>query len=212
MKNLILDISNNNPEPSFAALKREGVVGIWHKVTEGASFRDKYWAGRSKRARAAGLRVGGYHFAKPTNGHGDPEVEAVTFVQALGEIQRRDLRPVLDFEDNSASMGASQLERWARTFSRTFHDKAGIYPLFYSYPYFIKTMNLFQPIGSGLWLASYGKNDGKLYDTYPPYPWKRIAAHQYTSNGHVAGYGPVDMSTADRITSVLAHPVKGLLP
>src|ERR1051326_2164231 len=92
---LVVDLSNNNPLTDFPTLKKHGVEGIWHKVTEGNGFVDQDWLQRSKRARQAGLRVGGYHFGHPNT---DPRTQARFFANHLGKIERRDLRPVLDLE------------------------------------------------------------------------------------------------------------------
>lgn len=62
----LLDLSNNNPSPIvFGQIKQHGAYGLWHKVSEGNSYTDPDWKGRSAAARRAGLRVGGYHFARP---------------------------------------------------------------------------------------------------------------------------------------------------
>ena len=62
----LIDLSNNNKGPvDFPALRKSGVFGVWHKVSEGLNFADAYWPQRAEPARIAGLRVGGYHFARP---------------------------------------------------------------------------------------------------------------------------------------------------
>src|SRR5690348_1530189 len=94
---LLCDLSNNNPGPiDFPRLKAHGVWGLWHKVSEGTHFFDPDWPHRSDAARMVGLHVGGYHFARPALG--TAPTEARLFCQALGRVQRRDLRPVLDLE------------------------------------------------------------------------------------------------------------------
>lgn len=211
---LILDLSSNNPSPNFKLLKAAGVDGVYLKATEGAKY-DADWDVYSEwapRARAAGLRVGPYHFARP--GGGDAPSEAGNFcglIRLRGGIGRRDLRPVLDMERNDGNLSPEALEKWCRDFNKLVWALTGTLPLFYSYPYFISSnlAGLKEPIGAGLWLADY---------RYPPYeapvpaPWRKYVLHQYTSQGLVNGVaGRVDISEAARVRPLLAHPTLGLL-
>jgi lysozyme len=209
---LLVDLSNNNAGPlDFHALRQAGVFGFWHKVSEGQTFTDPVWKSRAQQARAAGLRVGGYHFARPE--HGSAEHEAAYFVARLGKVQRRDLHPVLDLEVNDAHLSPMILHLWAKTFLHHVHELSGVRALTYSSPNYIGTQHWSHTFGTGagLWLADYGPNDGKDHGPHIPAPWKRIAAHQYTSVGHVPGvHGNVDLSHARYKHRVLAHPVLGL--
>ena len=46
-----------------------------------------------------------------------------------------------------------------------------------------------------LWLANYGKDDGKVYPVRTVGSWPSIAVHQYTSKGRIAGWDdPVDLN------------------
>ena len=206
---LLLDLSNNNTVTDLSAIKRAGFAGVWHKVSEGESFFDGDWKERSARLRAMGLRVGGYHFAQP--GHGDVRREARFFAALLGKIQRRDLAPVLDFEVNPQHLPPAELLAWARAFNHAFRDLAGVWPLFYSFPSFISNLGATQVIGRGLWLASFGRNDGAEHSFVVPRPFEKALAHQFTSEGRVAGVsGRVDLSSAPRIVPLLAHGWRGL--
>lgn len=209
---LLVDLSNNNAGPiNFHELRKAGVFGIWHKVSEGQQFTDTLWKPRAQEARAAGLRVGGYHFARPV--HGNAEHEAAFFVSRLGKVQRRDLRPVLDLEVNDESMSPLILHLWARTFLEHVHKLSGVRALTYSSPGYIIPQHWSHTFGTGagLWLADYGPNDGKDHGPHIPRPWRKIAAHQYTSVGRVSGvHGNVDLSHAWYGHRVLAHAVRGL--
>jgi lysozyme len=209
---LLVDLSNNNPGPlNFHELRRSGVFGVWHKVTEGTTFTDHDFKPRAQEARAAGLRVGGYHFARPE--HGNAIAEATIFCTRLGKVQRRDLRPVLDLEANDANLPPLALHLWAKTFLSHVHAVTGVRALTYSGPSFIGSQHWSHTFGTGagLWLAEYGPNDGKDHGVHIPRPWKRIAAHQYTSVGRVSGVpGNVDLSHARYRHRVLAHPLLGL--
>ncbi|MDE2098573.1 MAG: glycoside hydrolase family 25 protein, partial [Patescibacteria group bacterium] len=92
--NLVVDVSNNNPNVDFKALKASGVCGVWLKVSEGTSFADPLYARYRAEAKAAGLRVGGYHFGHPKN---SPVAEAQFFLSLL-KLEPGDLLPALDLE------------------------------------------------------------------------------------------------------------------
>lgn len=210
MADLVLDLSNNNPNPNFQTLKNHGVKGVMLKVSEGATFKDPVFQDWSKRARNKGLRVGGYHFAQPSGG--DAIAEARWFVKNLGEIQRRDFRPALDLEANAGSLSWSQLVDWSRRFNQEVFRLSGVLPMFYASKGWIQAMRADTPIGAALWLAWWSSN-GQPFVPPPVYPWKKVASlHQYTSDGHIAGIdGRVDMNSVYRLRSLLAHPLIGLL-
>jgi GH25 family lysozyme M1 (1,4-beta-N-acetylmuramidase) len=125
-------------------------------------------------------------------------------------VGRTDLRPVLDFETHASALSGAQMIAWARRFNSRVHERLGLFPIFYTYPAFL-SVRPDKPIGSGLWLASYSKNDGKDHPFSIPRPWKKVVAHQFTSQGRLPGHaGHIDLSHADSLRSVLAHPVLGL--
>jgi GH25 family lysozyme M1 (1,4-beta-N-acetylmuramidase) len=62
------------------------------------------------------------------------------------------------------------------------------------------------PIGSGLWLASYGPNDGKRHRYVVPAPWRVAVLHQYTSRGRIGGIYPLDLNYAAKLQPLFAFP------
>jgi len=212
---LVLDLSNNNHNPNFRTLKQAGIKGVMLKVSEGATFKDGVWKDWSRRARAAGLRVGGYHFAQPNGG--DPIQEARHFAGFLGTIERRDFRPALDLESNPGGLSWSQLVPWSRAFNQEVQRLSGTLPMFYASKGWIQAMRADTPIGAALWLAHWS-NNGLPFTATAPSPWKRVHLHQFTSEAtvrsplHPAGIsGRVDINTIERLRPLLAHPVLGLV-
>jgi GH25 family lysozyme M1 (1,4-beta-N-acetylmuramidase) len=211
---LLVDLSNNNPSPiEFAKVKHAGVFGVLLKVSEGKTFVDPDYRARAKAARAAGLHVGGYHFARPG---GDPLEQATLFVGHLGTVERRDLHPALDLEVNDAKLHPTQLYAWARGFGEHVHAMTGARVLWYTYPGFLAEQRWQQPLGTGagLWIADYGPNDGRDHGVPAgaTSPWRRHVAHQFTSEGSIAGVpGKVDLSHGRARRLVLAHGLRGLL-
>jgi len=211
---LLVDLSNNNPSPiNFAAMRKAGVFGVLLKVSEGGTFVDETFAPRARAARGAGLRVGGYHFARPS---GDPIAQASLFANHLGRVQRRDLHPALDLEVNDDHLHPTALFTWAHKFGEHVHRITGVRVLWYTYPGFLAEQGWQHQLGSGagLWIASYGPNDGRDHGVPAGSiaPWRRYVAHQFTSVGKIAGVtGNVDLSHARSRRQVLAHGLRGLL-
>lgn len=208
---LIADLSNNNPSPiGFAAMRHAGVWGVWHKVAENLNFTDPDWQQRATAARAVSLHVGGYYFARPKLG--TAQAAAEYFVDRLGKIERRDLRPVLDLEDDGG-LSSAALHGWARGFLEHVYKRTGVRALTYSGPSFVASKRWSKTFGTGagLWLADYGPNDGHDHGPHVPAPWRRCVAHQYTSVGKLPGVtGNVDLSHASARRKVLAHGVRGI--
>jgi len=202
----ILDVSNWQGEVNWPRVKQDGIGLAFVKATQGIGYVDPHFAANRAHAEAVGIRVGAYAYVEP--GKASPEAQAARFVQVVGKLRRRELRPVQDLE----SGGTAGVEAFARAFSRAVTIALGCTPLLYSYPDFLAELKLARPIGGGLWLASYGRNDGADHGADVPKPWRGWVAHQYTSRGHASGIaGEVDLSHAPRLRPLLAHPLTGLL-
>lgn len=64
MRNYVLDISGHNGEVDFAKVKAAGITGVMLKCTEGDSYLAPKFLPNYKKALAAGLKVGAYHFLR----------------------------------------------------------------------------------------------------------------------------------------------------
>ena len=205
---LIIDLSNNNTVRDLSAARKNGVVGVWLKVSEGRTFIDPDYQRYRKMALDAGLRVGGYHFARPDLMGGS--FQARNFVALLGKVGRRDMRPVLDIEVNDRRSIPLELENWCRDFVKDVRDRTGVCPIVYSNAPFLQSMQCAKPFGCGLWLAAYGADDGKEHPYGLPKPWTGAVAHQFTSKGRIIGIdGNVDLTYAKSLRPLLAHPIMG---
>lgn len=200
---LVVDLSNNNASVDFARLARvPGLEGVYLKASEGEHFRDATFHARRREANAAGLRVGAYHFGRLSS----PAIEAASFVGMVGELDRRDLRPVLDAE---VDPGHAWVE-WTHEWNAAVRDRLGVGPLFYSYPAWITELQASAPLGYGLWLASYGPDDGHEHGYSVPAPWRKAVLHQFTSRAILPGvHGYCDVSSAARLGPLLARPIAG---
>lgn len=209
---LIIDLSNANTVTAngFALMRAAGIMGAFLKVSEGATYDDAQFRLREQVAERSQLHVGGYHYARPDRN--TPREEAEHFLRRYPPVSndQRALKAVLDMEAPQAAKLRRRLITWSREWNAIVHQALGHWPLFYSYPaYIADTMAMTsadKPIGGGLWLASYGRNDGREHPYLVPPPWRRAVAHQFTSAALVPGVaGHVDLSSFTRLAPLLAH-------
>lgn len=193
----VVDISNVNGAVDWKRLAATGVQGGYIKLSEGVTFDDPDSYAHAQAARKAGLPFGFYHFAHPE--HNAAEAEAEHVLRRLSG-RRPDFRLVLDFEQGTAQASYGD---WAHRFSQAVRAKLGHFPIFYSYGPYIQGMRLAKPVGSGLWLAAYGRNDGTEHPFDLPAPWKRVLMHQFSSNCRVGGCEHVvDLSHAKSLRAL----------
>lgn len=150
----IIDVSNNNGHVDFMAAKKAGAVGVYLKVTEGTSFVDSTYLSRRKAAKAAGLKVGGYHFAHPGN---SGSAEASFFLKHL-VYEKGDLVPMLDMETDSGKPKA-----YTAAFVKAVKAKHGHCGL-YCGGWFITKYGLeaYRP----RWIPSYGAKPTLAYEAW----------------------------------------------
>jgi len=101
---MVVDLSHWDPAYDYEAVKRDGIVGVIYKATEGQSYTDDTYVGQQKAAKAVGLRWGSYHFAdaSPVGGQID---NYLRFAAPDG-----DELFCLDWEDNPSGNGMMPIE------------------------------------------------------------------------------------------------------
>lgn len=195
----VIDISNVNGAVDWNRIVKSGIQGAYIKLSEGVTFDDPDSYAHAKAARRAGIPYGYYHFAHPERN--TPEDEAAHVVRRLAR-QKPDFRLVLDLEQGAPAPAYGD---WAHRFSQALRPKLGHFPILYSYGPYVQGIRLAKPVGSGLWLASYGRNDGKEYPYLVPAPWKKVLMHQFSSECRVGGCEhPVDLSHVRSVTVLRA--------
>lgn len=183
-----VDISHHQGGPlDFKRARAAGVKFVYHKATEGTTFRDSHYERRRNEARKAGLPFGAYHFARPDLG--DAKREAETFLK-VAKPQPGDLLPCLDLEVRG-ELSQAQLQTWMGRFIQTVKAELGVIPLVYTPFDFAKNF------GAMLWQPRYNN------DNRPPVtakPWKHVDIWQF-SDGRLGrpnscpGLGHVDLNT-----------------
>lgn len=129
-------------------------------------------------AKSKGKKLGFYMF--PLTSDGDARAVAEwNYNQVKGYI--REAIPCIDWE---ATRGHNIADvNWAYNFAKRFEELSGVKPVFYmngsceaSYDWSKVVAN-----DNGLWLASWGNNDGSDHGTPGTKHWKVVALHQFTS-------------------------------
>lgn len=188
----------------FAKAKADGYRFCWIKSGEG-DWKDPFFAANVKAARAAGLKVGAYHWVKPRKDRIGAR-EASFFIARLKGVALggNDLRPAADSEEMKSGLSRTAILDYEFDFLSAL-DRAKLRPVNYTFPSYLA------PPGHNLgdwgarfkrwplWLADYS---GKL-DI--PHPWTEVVAHQHTSKGTVAGIkGEVDLNETDDLRRLIA--------
>ncbi len=108
------DVSGYQPANiNWTAVKTNGVVFAWVKATEATGYENPNFTAQLTGAASAGIYVGAYHFARPSD---DPNItgaksadsEAAYFWSVAGSYVKPGnyLVPMLDWEDTGATNGA----------------------------------------------------------------------------------------------------------
>jgi len=176
--------------PDFAAMKREGIVGVIHEATYPRFDRDSQYLARQQAAARAGLLWGAYHYADAT----DPVRQADHFLGVVSSAwsQANPLsRPngvllVLDFEKNGHYPGGTMRADQAVAFVERIRERTGRYPGIYSGEYHLrqvlnspKVSPVYKRVLSKcwLWIANYH------YEPRATAPWSFWHLWQYCGDG-----------------------------
>jgi peptidoglycan hydrolase-like protein with peptidoglycan-binding domain len=170
-------------QATFAAMSGIDRVVLRASRADSALAQDSVYGGNVARARAAGKKIGHYHF----NGHvGSIATQAQFFLShlswAAGDVA------VIDVETEG---GVTQRYTPAETleFAQAVHARLGVWPWVYMSQSVTNEDNWAAVAAvCPLWVASYSSSLGRI--GY----WKNWVAWQYTSSGSVAGLHPLDVS------------------
>jgi uncharacterized repeat protein (TIGR02543 family) len=189
-----IDVSHWQGTIDWQRVAEKGKRFAFIKATDGHDFLDPMFGRNRSGARANGLLVGAYHFARPDPSKGDAAEEARWFV-SQADPQPGNLLPVLDLE-TSKGLDQQGVTLWARRWVAEVRRLTGVTPLVYTSPYGWKARTgdsrALARDGAPLWIAHWGVESPLL----PAGDWDGNGwrVWQYTSDGHVAGIaGRVDL-------------------
>ncbi len=204
-----VDVSGYQGTINWTSVKNAGINFAFTKATEGATFVDSpTFANNMTNARAAGVAIGAYHFARPNNpaGTNDAPDEAAAFVSTISPyLLNGNLHPVLDMEDNGG-LGKAALSTWTNTFCSEVFRLTGLAPIIYTGQSFASTYLDASVLKYPLWVAQYPNTTPNPQTATPAgtSPWSTWHFWQYTSTGTVSGIsGNVDRNTMNGGASAL---------
>jgi lysozyme len=184
-----VDVSQYQGRIDWKAVARSQDFAI-ARATLGNTYVDTFYAANRNGARAARIRFGAYHFAKPGANLNDAIIEADHFVR-VARLGRGDLIPTLDIEA-TGGLGVTALRTWVRTWLARVASRVGVKPMIYVSPSFWRTYmgNTTWFANAGyriLWIAHYNVSA----PTVPAFNWggRGWTFWQWTSCGRVAGIG-----------------------
>lgn len=194
-----VDVSHWQGSIDWPAVRRGGFEFAILKATESTGYTDPTFAANRAKARAAGMVVGFYHFARAT----DPVAEADHFVSRIGSLAPGEF-VVLDWEVPGTNPPA-----WCRAWLDRVHSRLGARALVYMNQSAARGSKWKTVVEAGypLWLAKY---DLKHDDPGVVGDWPKAVMKQYSDKGKVPGIaGNVDVNVFYGDKAALAALSKG---
>ena len=180
-----IDISEFQGEIDFEEVRRSGIEAVYIRVGAG-EYTDEYFAENYERAKAAGLKIGFYHYV--TARSVEEGRRQARFFASLAAGREPDMRLAMDFE-YFGSLSVSQInaisEAYLDELTALTKREAVIYSdLSNARNIFSRTLAEKYP----LWAAQYGADEPSANGK-----WREWVGFQYTDEGRVGGiYGNVD--------------------
>lgn len=180
-----IDISEFQGEIDFEEVRRSGIEAVYIRIGAG-EYTDEYFAENYERAKAAGLKIGFYHYV--TARSVDEGRRQARFFASLAAGREPDMRLAMDFE-YFGSLSVSQInaisEAYLDELTALTKREAVIYSdLSNARNIFSRALAEKYP----LWAAQYGADEPSANGK-----WREWVGFQYTDEGRVGGiYGNVD--------------------
>jgi GH25 family lysozyme M1 (1,4-beta-N-acetylmuramidase) len=197
-----IDVSHHNEVKDWHKVRGNNITFASIKVTDGEKFVDPQARHHVPGARAAGVRTGGYHFAR--KGNVQKQVDLFfEHLHARALLSSTSMAPMLDME-------AADLRSTANTFIPQFiaklRAKAGIKRIFVyaNLDWFENVLrpNEWADANVMLWVARFNGNPGK-----PGFEHSKLVLHQHSDKGNVPGIP----GHVDRDATVGNHKLADLL-
>ncbi len=160
-----VDVSNYQGSIDWLQVAGEGYTFAFAKASEGTTFTDVTYAVNRTGTAGIGLRLGAYHFARPSGSNEAQQVssaiaQADHFVE-IAQPKGGDLPPVVDLE-TTGGLKPPGLVRWTQAFLDQVAARTGLSGLIYASPAFWKSAladtSAFALAGHRLWIAHWTKS------------------------------------------------------
>ena len=180
-----IDISEFQGEIDFEEVRRSGIEAVYIRVGAG-EYTDEYFAENYERAKAAGLKIGFYHYV--TARSVEEGRRQARFFASLAAGREPDMRLAMDFE-YFGSLSVSQINAISEAYLDELTALTRREAVIYSD--LSNTRNIFSRALAEkypLWAAQYGADEPSANGK-----WREWVGFQYTDEGRVGGiYGNVD--------------------
>jgi len=192
-----IDVSHWQNTIDWAGVAASGKRFVYMKASEGTTLVDATYVSNRAQAKAYGMLVGAYHFARPNRTPGDAIAEADYFL-AMSQVAAGDLLPVLDLEVNG-ELSPVELQEWVKGYLGRIYERTAARGVIYTSPTFWRNS-----MADTTWFAANGyRSLWVAHWTSGPAPsmpggnWGGTGwtFWQYSSSGTVAGItGRVDLN------------------
>ncbi|MED4726977.1 GH25 family lysozyme [Aneurinibacillus migulanus] len=181
-----IDVSHWNGVVDWRKVAADGVKFVFLKASEGTTYVDRTFKTNAVNARANGIHVGAYHYAK-FGSVTEAKAEAQHFLRTVSGVKMT-YPLVLDLEENKKKASKAVLTDAAVAFLGAI-EKAGYFAMIYAGKSFLETQldeKRLNPYAK--WIARYNSFLGRSADIW-----------QHTDKGKVSGIsGNVDMNWSYR--------------
>ena len=205
-----LDVSAYQSNVDWKKLKDNGFDFVYIKHSQGVGSIDRQFVTHFRDAKAAGLKVGIYHFATLNNKDEVTDAKAeAEFFKAQTSHLVQDLWPVVDVETNDIGLTKEEVELWISTYCQTLGGKC----MLYSGAWFLNAnLNPNHKLGNiPLWMSGYPFDKKRRHVPFsmiddaplpkPPIGWKNWSVWQWTGYGVVPGInGDADLNVANSLS------------
>jgi lysozyme len=160
-----VDVSNYQGTIDWLSVSGAGYSFAFAKASEGTTFTDVTYALNRSGTNGIGMRLGAYHFARPT-GSNAAQQTASAIAQAdhfvdIAQPKGGDLPPVVDLETNGG-LKPPGLVTWTQAWLDEVQARTGLEALIYASPAFWKSSlsdtSAFALAGHRLWIAHWTKS------------------------------------------------------
>ncbi len=186
-----IDVSHYQGTVNWTNVYNAGRVFALAKSSESVNpaYDDAYFVANMTKAKAVGVLIGPYHFARPLDNPGASGAtnEADWFISRAGQYMTAGyLRPVLDLE-SGGNPDKTVLSTWANAFCNRIKQVKGVSPIIYTGQYFASAYLNNTLTNWPVWIAQYPYFPDPQNGNPSATPWSSWSFWQFSSTGTVAG-------------------------
>ena len=223
------DVSGHQVNVNWPNVKNAGVLFAWTKATESTNFVSSEFVSQENSAKAQGIYIGAYHFARPSDdpnitGAASADTEAAFFWSVASNYVKGGgtcLVPMLDWEDERATNGgdfngftAPYMSAWVNEWCNTVSNYAQlngvtIRPIIYTGTWYSNPANGYAGLTTAVtnwpsWISSYPANPniqgGAPSSTFP---WPSWTIWQYADTNWSGGDADVLNGNTNTLDSLV---------